>query len=217
MLASGGPISALCWPYEQLCRGGRNWRGTLWKPKNLGRSESLALVSKGWSSDASVQATLFSASAWEEFWTEFFGFRDVPLPPTYPLPFVLKFQKVLRVNIIPKRKLETPHGFRFWRLQSAKVDSQKTLETPHGLRFWRLQGAKVDSQKKLETPHGLRFWRLQGAKVDSKKLKRRMVFWEGSCCEGWLNKIETPYGKVLGGKVDSQENRETPYGFLGRF
>ena len=68
-------------------------------------------------------------------------------PCTYPLPFVLD-QKVLRVNIIPKRKLETPHGFRFWRLQSAKVDSQKTVETPHGLRFWRLQGAKVDSQKK---------------------------------------------------------------------
>ena len=93
---------------EQLCRGGRKWRGTSWKPKNLARSESLALVSKGWSCDASVQATLLSASAWEELWTEFFGFRDVPLQA---LPLGFGCFRVRR-STQQKKNLETArHGF----------------------------------------------------------------------------------------------------------
>ena len=38
--------------------GGRKGRGRTWKRKNSGQSKALALVSKGGSSDASVQATL---------------------------------------------------------------------------------------------------------------------------------------------------------------
>ena len=54
--------------------------------------------------------------------------------------------------------------------------------------------------------------RFFGAKVDSqKKLKRHMVFWEGSLVRRSTHKkrLETPHGflgRFFGAKVDSQKN-----------
>ena len=112
---------------EQLCRGGRKWRGTSWKPKNLARSGSLALVSKGWSSDASVQATLLSASAWEELWTEFFGFRDVPLQALPPHGFWGRF--LVRRSTHKKNLPRKPCGGSrfFFESTFAPRTSQKTM------------------------------------------------------------------------------------------
>ena len=124
--------------HDTVRGGGRKGRGRTWKRKNSGQSKALALVSKGGSSDASVQATPLSASAWDELGTEFFGFQVMPgqkKSKGYGVPFFYN-EISFRYHVF-SCSFWSDGGVRFWPVLAVKMKLERERKNARWFSlFW---------------------------------------------------------------------------------